>query len=50
MTVSVLLLFLVLPWVALQCVIAVFTDYTHLLFVRIMHLGPKMDPLLGLLV
>ena len=30
----VLLLFLVVPWVGLQCVIVAFTDHTHLLFYR----------------
>ena len=29
-TVNVLWLFLTVPWVALQCVIVVFPDYTHL--------------------
>ena len=32
MTVSVLWLFLTVPWVGLQCVIVVFPDHTHLLF------------------
>ena len=32
-TVNVLWLFLVVPWVGLQCVIVVFADHTHLLFV-----------------
>ena len=32
MTVSVLWLFLMVPWVGLQCVIVVFPDHTHLLF------------------
>ena len=32
MTVSVLWLFLTVPWVALQCLIVVFTDYTHFPF------------------
>ena len=31
-TVSVLLLFLTVPWVGLQCVVAVFPDHTHLCF------------------
>ena len=31
-TVNVLLLFLTVPWVGLQCVIEVFPDHTHLLF------------------
>ena len=31
-TVSVLWLFLTLPWVGLRCVIVVFPDHTHLLF------------------
>ena len=32
-TVNVLWLFLMVPWVGLQCVIVVFPDYTDLLFV-----------------
>ena len=32
MTVSVLMLFLTVPWVDLQCVILVFSDHTHLFF------------------
>ena len=32
-TVNVLWLFLTMPWVGLQCVIVVFPDHTHLLFV-----------------
>ena len=32
MTVSVLWLFLMVPWVGLQCVILVFPDHTHLIF------------------
>ena len=32
MAVGVLWLFLAVPWVALQCVIVVFSDHTHLLF------------------
>ena len=32
MTVSVLLLFLMVLWVGLHCVIVVFPDHTHLLF------------------
>ena len=32
MTVSVLWLFLTVPWVGMQCVIVVFPDHTHLLF------------------
>ena len=35
MTVSVLWLFLAVPWVALQCVIVVFPCHTDLLFVQI---------------
>ena len=31
-TINVLWLFLMVPWVGLQCVIVVFPDYTHLLF------------------
>ena len=31
-TVNVLLLFLTVPWVGMQCVIVVFPDHTHLLF------------------
>ena len=31
-TVNVLWLFLMVPWVGLQCVIVVFLDHTHLLF------------------
>ena len=34
MTVSVLWLFLTVPWVGLQCVIVAFPDHTHLLFIR----------------
>ena len=34
MTVSVLWLFLMVPWVGLQCVIVVFPDHTHLLLDR----------------
>ena len=30
--IHVLLLFLTVPWVGLQCVIVVFPDHTHLLF------------------
>ena len=30
-------LFLVVPWVGLQCVIVVFPDHTHLLFVKKFH-------------
>ena len=33
-TASVLWLFLTVPWVGLQCVIAVFPDHSHLLFGR----------------
>ena len=32
MTVSVLWLFLMVPWVGLQCVIMVFPDHIHMLF------------------
>ena len=32
--VDVLLVFLVVPWVGLQCVILVFSDHTHLLFAK----------------
>ena len=32
-TLNVLRLFLAVPWVGLQCVIVVFPDHTHLLFV-----------------
>ena len=32
-TINVLWLFLAVPWVGLQCVIVVFPDHTHLLFV-----------------
>ena len=32
-TVNVLWLFLMVPWVGLHCVIVVFPDHTHLLFV-----------------
>ena len=32
-TIHVLWLFLTVPWVGLQCVIVVFPDHTHLLFV-----------------
>ena len=31
-TINVLWLFLMVPWVGPQCVIVVFTDHTHLLF------------------
>ena len=31
-TISVLWLFLMVPWVGLECVIVVFPDHTHLLF------------------
>ena len=31
-TINVLWLFLMVPWVGLQCVIVVFPDHTHLLF------------------
>ena len=34
MTVNVLWLFLTVAWVGLRCVIVVFSDHTHLLFVR----------------
>ena len=34
MYVSVLCLFLMVPWVGLQCMIMVFPDQTHLLFVK----------------
>ena len=34
MTVSVLWLFPVVPWVSMQCVIVVFPGHTHLLFVE----------------
>ena len=33
-TITVLWLFLTLPWVGLQCMIVVFPDHTHLLFVN----------------
>ena len=33
-TVNVLWLFLMVPWVGLQCVIVVFPDHTHLPFAR----------------
>ena len=33
-TVSVLWLFLTVPWVGMQCVIVVFPDHTHLLFLQ----------------
>ena len=33
-TVDVLWLFFVVPWVGLQCVIVVFPDYTHLIFFK----------------
>ena len=32
MTVSVLLLFLTVPWDGLQCLVVVISDHTHLLF------------------
>ena len=31
-TVNVLLLFVTVPWVGMQCVVVVFPDHTHLLF------------------
>ena len=34
-TINVLWLFLAVPWVGLQCVIVVFPDHTHLLFLTI---------------
>ena len=40
-TIIVLWLFLMLPWVGLQCVIVVFPDHTHLLFDRQMHKKTK---------
>ena len=36
-TINVLWLFLTVPWVGLQCVIVVFPDHTHLLFVGTPH-------------
>ena len=33
-TITVLSLFLTVPWVGMQCVIVVFPDHTHLLFVN----------------
>ena len=33
--INILLLFVRVPWVGLQCVIVVFSDHTHLLFVTI---------------
>ena len=33
-TIYVMWLFLVMPWVGLQCVIVVFPDHTHLLFLN----------------
>ena len=38
-TVNVLWLFLRVSWVGLQCVIVVFPDHTHLLFVQMLILG-----------
>ena len=34
-TINVLWLFLMVPWVCLQCVIVVFPDHTHLLFMTL---------------
>ena len=34
-TINVLWLFLTVPWVCLQCVIVVFPDHTHLLFMTL---------------
>ena len=34
-TINVMWLFLAVPWVGLQCVIVVFPDHTHLLFISI---------------
>ena len=42
-TVKVMWLFLTVPWVGLQYVTVVFPDHTHLLFVQIMALEPKLD-------
>ena len=40
---------LIVPWVGLQCVIVVFPDHTHLLFVTVSVLWPfLMVPLVGL--
>ena len=39
-TMNVLWLFLVVPWVGLKCVIVVFADNTHLLFVLFIKQGP----------
>ena len=36
-TINVLWLFLTVPWVGLQCVVVVFPDHTHLLFVYLKH-------------
>ena len=33
-TVNILWLFLTVPWVGLECVIVVFSDHTHLLYVE----------------
>ena len=35
-TITVLWLFLTVPWVGLQCVIVVFPDHTHLFFLKMM--------------
>ena len=39
--VTVLWIILTVPWVGLQCVIVVFTDYTHLLFVCLILYVPS---------
>ena len=51
MTVSVLWIFLTVPWVGLLCVIVVLTDHTNLLFLCFVQsveksivIGPDMDP------
>ena len=41
-TVNVLWLFLMVPWVGLQCVIVVFPDHTHLFFYTIFIRGYTM--------
>ena len=40
-TINVLWPFVAVPWVGLQCVIVVFSDHTHLLFVTTLICQPK---------
>ena len=41
-TINVLWLFLTVPWVGLQCVIVVFTDYTHLILLNFLYVGIRL--------